>query len=58
MKTLTAGDRIQVKAHEVLGTPAVMGTVREVTASHYVVHCDGDEPEWTGPVSFEGEVLS
>jgi len=55
--TLNIGDRIQVKANEVLGTDAAMGTIREIQANHYVVHIDGDLPEWDGPVSFEGEVL-
>lgn len=51
------GDRIAVKASECLGTPEAMGTIVEVEATHYVVHIDGDDPEWAGPVTFEGEVL-
>lgn len=53
----SVGDRIVVKADAVLGTDEAMGTILEVEATHYVVHIDGDAPEWFGPVSFEGEVL-
>jgi hypothetical protein len=52
------GDRIKVKAHKVLGTPAAMGTIRKVKKNHYIVHIDGDGEEWDGPVSFDGEVLA
>ena len=66
---LKKGDRIQVKASESLGTPAVMGTIRSVEAAigeglpaaglnYYIVHCDGDAPEWSGPVALDGTVMS
>lgn len=57
MKQLSEGDRITVKANDVLGTDETMGTVRQVHEAHYIVHIDGDEPEWDGPVSHDGEVL-
>lgn len=52
------GDRIKVLAHAVLGTPESMGTILEVNSDHYIVHIDGDDPTWFGPVSLNGEVLS
>jgi len=55
---LKVGARIKVLAHEVLGTPEAMGTVLEVNENHYIVHIDGDDPEWFGPVSLDGEVLA
>jgi hypothetical protein len=53
------GERIQVLADKVLGTDAVMGTILEVNNKqrHYIVHCDGDDPEWAGPVNEDGHVL-
>jgi hypothetical protein len=51
------GDRLLVKASEFLGTPAAMSTVVEVTDFGYLVNIDGDEPEWFGPVTFDGDVL-
>jgi hypothetical protein len=51
------GDRLLVNASEFLGTPAAMSTVVEVTDFGYLVHVDGDEPEWFGPVDFDGNVL-
>lgn len=57
MNTLKIGDRIVVKASKVLGTPEVGGTIQKVCDDHYIVHCDGDEPEWNGPVAHDGTVL-
>lgn len=54
----TVGERIRVKANAVLGTDEAWGTIREVHPNHYVVHVDGDDPAWSGPVSFEGEVMT
>lgn len=51
------GGRILVKADEILGTPAVMGTIRQVSAKCLIVHCDGDAPEWDGPVDHEGNII-
>ncbi len=57
MTKLSPGDRIQVLASAVLGTDAVMATVLSVESFGYIVHCDGDAPEWNGPVDFLGNVL-
>ncbi len=54
---LKAGQRITVNECDWLGTPEVMGTIRKVYKEHYIVHCDGDDPEWEGPVSFDGDVI-
>lgn len=55
---LPVGGRILVLANIVLGTPEVWGTVLAVYPTYYEVALDGDEPGWSGPVSFAGEVLS
>jgi hypothetical protein len=57
MKTKNVGERICVKADPILGTPAAMGTIVEVLDNSYLVHIDGDDPEWFGPVSLNGEIL-
>lgn len=54
----TVGERIRVKADKVLGTPEAWGTIMAVCDNHYIVHIDGDRPQWNGPVSFEGEVMT
>ena len=51
------GDRIKVLANTMLGTTDVMATIRSVEENCYYVHCDGDGAEWTGPVTFNGDVL-
>jgi hypothetical protein len=56
-QTLNVGGRLLVKASEFLGTPAAMATVREVIDVGYIVHIDGDAPEWYGAVAFDGTVL-
>lgn len=56
-KKLKRGDRIKVQADEVLGTDEAMATVKEVYKWGYIVHIDGDDPEWDGPIDFDGNVL-
>jgi len=51
------GDKIEIQANEILGTPEAMATVKEVCDFGYMVHIDGDDPDWTGPVDFNGNVL-
>lgn len=57
IQKLHPGDRIRVKADRVLGTPAAMGTIVEVTDFGYLVHIDGDDPEWYGPVTVDGTII-
>jgi hypothetical protein len=57
MSKLNVGDRLLVQASAFLGTLAEMSTVVEVTDFGYIVHIDGDSPEWNGPVDTEGHVL-
>lgn len=57
MTMLKVGQRITVKECDWLGTPEVMATVRHVEKDCYYVHCDGDDEDEIGPVSFDGEVI-
>lgn len=59
LQHVTPGDRIVVKACPILGTPERMGTVMRVPAdrSFLMVHIDGDEVDWFGPVDLDGNVL-
>lgn len=50
-------DRVFIKADSVLGTPATWSTVKEVCDFGYMVHIDGDDPDWVGPVDFNGNIL-
>ena len=51
------GDQIIVKENKILGTPEAKATIRSVEDYGYIVHVDGDDPEWDGPIDFEGNVL-
>lgn len=49
------GERIEVKEDLILGTPAAMATIVSIEEWGYYVRIDGDDPEWIGPVGFDGE---
>lgn len=51
------GDRITVKESAVLGTPEANATIVGFHKFGYIVHVDGDQPGWDGPVDFAGNVL-
>jgi len=55
---LKVDDRIKVLANPILGTEETMGTILEVEDDHYLVLLDGDDPDWYGPVSFDGQILN
>jgi len=51
-------ERIEVKSNKVLGTPKAMATIIKETPWGYIVHVDGDDHEWYGPIDKEGNILS
>ena len=53
----TAGDKILIKADDVLGTSEAMATIVTVHETFYTVHIDGEGPNWFGSVTFDGVVL-
>jgi hypothetical protein len=54
-QTKKIGEEIIVNENEILGTPRVTATIKEVTKYGYVVNIDGDD--WDGQIDFEGNVL-
>ncbi len=54
---LHVGDRLLVKASAFLGTPEAWATVLWGIKGGYMVHIDGDDPDWYGPVDLDGTVL-
>lgn len=57
MKTLKVGNTITVMEDRVLGTPEASAEIVEVTDFGYMVIIDGDDPEWAGPIDFNGNIL-
>lgn len=56
MKKLV-GEEITINANEFLGTEEANATVVQVDEKCYWVNIEGDDPEWVGPVDFDGNII-